>query len=62
MSQPQALPKVLLAAHSWDYACLSDLHAMLHTWQPLDAVSALQLLLPWLVDVGFIGISRSGVS
>lgn len=48
VSQPQALPKVLLAAHSWDYACLSDLHSLLHAWNPLDAVSSLQLLLPWL--------------
>ncbi|XP_054261584.1 phosphatidylinositol 4-phosphate 3-kinase C2 domain-containing subunit beta-like [Macrosteles quadrilineatus] len=50
VSQPQALPKVLLAAHSWDYACLSDLHAMLHTWAPLEPVSALQLLLPCFPD------------
>jgi hypothetical protein len=48
VSQPQALPKVLLAAHSWDYACLSDLHTMLYTWAPLEPVTALQLLLPWL--------------
>lgn len=48
-TKPQALPKVFLAAHSWDYACLADLHSMLHTWTPLDPVSALQLLLPWLV-------------
>jgi phosphatidylinositol-4-phosphate 3-kinase len=44
---PQALPKVLLAAHSWDWACLDDLHTMLHMWSPMQPVSAMQLLLPW---------------
>jgi phosphatidylinositol-4-phosphate 3-kinase len=44
---PQALPKVLLAAHSWDWACLDDLHTMLHMWSPMEPVSAMQLLLPW---------------
>lgn len=43
---PQALPKVLLAAHSWDYACLPDLHGMLHKWTRLEPIQALQLLLP----------------
>jgi len=44
---PQALPKVLLAAHSWDWACLDDLHTILHMWSPMEPVSAMQLLLPW---------------
>ncbi|KAJ9600687.1 hypothetical protein L9F63_026176, partial [Diploptera punctata] len=48
---PQALPKVLLAAHSWDYACLADLHAMLHMWTPMEPVSAMQLLLPCFPDL-----------
>lgn len=43
---PEALPKVLLAAHSWEWACLSDLHGMLHTWKPMKPVQALELLLP----------------
>lgn len=43
---PEALPKVLLAAHSWDYVCLPDLHGMLHSWRPLKPMQALQLLLP----------------
>uniref|UniRef100_A0A1B6CT28 Uncharacterized protein n=3 Tax=Clastoptera arizonana TaxID=38151 RepID=A0A1B6CT28_9HEMI len=47
---PHALPKVFLAAHSWDYACLADLHSMLHTWTPMDPVNALQLLLPCFPD------------
>jgi len=47
LSKPKALPKVLLAAHSWDYACLADLHAMLNCWSPIDPLDALQLFLPW---------------
>lgn len=44
---PEALPKVLLAAHSWDWASLGNLHAMLYNWTPLPPLQALQLLLPW---------------
>lgn len=47
LSIPEALPKVFLAAHSWDYACLPDLHSMLRSWSPLKSIDALQLLLPW---------------
>ncbi|XP_073999097.1 phosphatidylinositol-4-phosphate 3-kinase catalytic subunit Pi3K68D [Rhodnius prolixus] len=46
----KALPKVLLAAHSWDYTCLPDLHAMLCSWAPMDPVNSLQLLLPCFPD------------
>ncbi|XP_015112954.1 phosphatidylinositol 4-phosphate 3-kinase C2 domain-containing subunit beta [Diachasma alloeum] len=48
---PEALPKVLLAAHSWDWACLPDLHASLRIWSPLPPVQALQLLLPCFPDI-----------
>ncbi|XP_076289347.1 phosphatidylinositol-4-phosphate 3-kinase catalytic subunit Pi3K68D isoform X2 [Lasioglossum baleicum] len=48
---PEALPKVLLAAHSWDWACLPDLHASLRVWNPLPPVQALQLLLPCFPDM-----------
>ncbi|XP_063237766.1 phosphatidylinositol 4-phosphate 3-kinase C2 domain-containing subunit beta [Bacillus rossius redtenbacheri] len=64
--RPGALPKVLLAAHSWDWACLRDLHATLHSWSPLPPVGALQLLLPCFPDaevrrmaVTWIGATRS---
>lgn len=50
--RPEALPKVLLAAHSWDWACLPDLHASLRVWSSLPPIQALQLLLPWYVFVG----------
>jgi len=59
--RPEALPKVLLAAHSWDWACLPDLHASLRIWSPLPPVQALQLLLPWyalLIDYFFITTSE----
>lgn len=48
---PEALPKVLLAAHSWDWACLADLHYMVHKWRPMLPVQALQLLLPCFPDM-----------
>lgn len=48
---PEALPKVLLAAHSWDWACLPDLHASLRIWSSLPPVQALQLLLPCFPDL-----------
>lgn len=43
---PQALPKVRLAAHSWAYMNLPDLHGMLHAWKKLEPRQALELLLP----------------
>ena len=30
---PGALPKVLLAAHSWDYACLPALYGLIQQWK-----------------------------
>ncbi|XP_065206609.1 phosphatidylinositol 4-phosphate 3-kinase C2 domain-containing subunit beta isoform X2 [Planococcus citri] len=51
LSKPQALPKVFLAAYSWDSACLPDLHSMLHSWSPLQSIDALQLLLPCFPDI-----------
>ncbi|XP_026466110.1 phosphatidylinositol 4-phosphate 3-kinase C2 domain-containing subunit beta isoform X2 [Ctenocephalides felis] len=50
-SMPVALPKVLLAAHSWDWACLADLHSMLHAWAPMPPDQALQLLMPCFPDM-----------
>ncbi|XP_017863725.1 PREDICTED: phosphatidylinositol 4-phosphate 3-kinase C2 domain-containing subunit alpha [Drosophila arizonae] len=47
---PNALPKVLHAAHSWDYANLIDLHSLLHSWAPLSPLQALELLLPRYPD------------
>ncbi|XP_075164138.1 phosphatidylinositol-4-phosphate 3-kinase catalytic subunit Pi3K68D [Haematobia irritans] len=47
---PHALPKVLHAAHSWDYASLMDLHSLLCSWSPLAPLQALELLLPRYPD------------
>ncbi|XP_074032269.1 phosphatidylinositol-4-phosphate 3-kinase catalytic subunit Pi3K68D [Leptinotarsa decemlineata] len=48
---PAALPKVLLAAHSWEYVQLPDLHGMLHNWTRLRPIQALELLLPVYPDL-----------
>lgn len=50
-SLPHALPKVLHAAHSWDYASLVDLHALIRSWQPLSPLQALELILPRYPDM-----------
>ncbi|KNC29902.1 hypothetical protein FF38_01684 [Lucilia cuprina] len=47
---PHALPKVLHAAHSWDYASLMDLHSLLYSWSALSPQQALELLLPRYPD------------
>ncbi|XP_055854096.1 phosphatidylinositol 4-phosphate 3-kinase C2 domain-containing subunit beta isoform X2 [Episyrphus balteatus] len=47
---PYALPKVLHAAHSWDYASLIDLHSLLRSWSQLSPLQALELLLPRYPD------------
>jgi phosphatidylinositol-4-phosphate 3-kinase len=50
-SFPKALPKILNAAHSWDFACLADLHAMMKAWSPLKPLEAIELLLPRFPDL-----------
>lgn len=50
-SFPKALPKILNAAHSWDYASHADLHALLKTWSPLKPLEAIELLLPRFPDL-----------
>lgn len=59
LSKPEALPKVLLAAHSWDYACLADLHSMLNHWSPIEPLDAIQLFLPWQVYLALNVFSTS---
>lgn len=49
-SFPKALPKVLNAAHTWDYASLSNLHTLLQSWTPLEPLEAIELLLPRYPD------------
>lgn len=50
-SLSHALPKVLHAAHSWDFASLVDLHALIRSWQPLSPLQALELILPRYPDL-----------
>ncbi|XP_013780089.1 phosphatidylinositol 4-phosphate 3-kinase C2 domain-containing subunit alpha-like [Limulus polyphemus] len=47
---PEALPKILQAAHGWDWACLSDIYFLLQEWCPLPPVHALVLLLGQFPD------------
>ena len=42
---PGALPKVLLAAHSWDYACLPGLYGLLEYYSKPEPMDILQLFL-----------------
>ncbi|XP_059622925.1 phosphatidylinositol 4-phosphate 3-kinase C2 domain-containing subunit beta [Phlebotomus argentipes] len=48
---PHALPKILHAAHSWDFASVIDLHDLLRSWSPLSPLQALELLLPRYPDM-----------
>lgn len=48
---PHALPKVLHAAHSWDFASLVDLHTMLYSWSLLSPLQAMELFLPQFPDM-----------
>ncbi|CAG0893611.1 unnamed protein product [Cyprideis torosa] len=43
---PNALPRVLLAAHAWDFASLAEMDALMKSWAEMDPMEALQLLLP----------------
>ncbi len=44
---PGALPKVLLAAHSWEYSCLPGLYGLLHSWKRPTSMDILPLFMPW---------------
>ena len=46
-----ALPKVLLAAHSWDYYCLPSLYGLLEYYTKPEPMDILQLFLPCFPDV-----------
>lgn len=48
---PGALPKVLLAAHSWDCACLPGLYGLLDCYAKPEPMDILQLFLPIFPDV-----------
>lgn len=48
---PHALPKILHTAHSWDYDSVSDLHALVRSWESLSPLQALELFLPRYPDM-----------
>lgn len=47
----EALPKVLLASHSWEWSALADIYAMVQHWSPLTPIDSMQLLLPSFPDI-----------
>lgn len=47
---PKALPKLLNAAHCWDYSALVELHGLIQIWSPLKPLTSLELLLPRFPD------------
>lgn len=50
-SFPHALPKILHAAHSWDFASAVDIHALVRSWRPLSPLQTLELFLPRYPDM-----------
>lgn len=49
-SIPSALPKFLLSIPSWSVLNLKHIYELISSWKPLDAVDAIQLLLPSFPD------------
>ncbi|KAL5007561.1 hypothetical protein ScPMuIL_016367 [Solemya velum] len=48
---PCMLPWLLQAAHSWDWACLTDTYHLLNLWKTLEPMQSLELLLPEFPDI-----------
>ncbi|XP_055899738.1 phosphatidylinositol 4-phosphate 3-kinase C2 domain-containing subunit beta-like isoform X1 [Biomphalaria glabrata] len=48
---PTLLPRILMAAHSWDWASLPEIYALLRDWKPLPPMQAFELLLPQYPDL-----------
>lgn len=59
---PKSLPKILNAAHSWDYSSLVDLHGLINNWSPLKPLTSLELLLPRFPDVYIRGQAVKWIS
>ena len=49
--KPEALSRVLQAAHSWDWTSLAELYTMVKDWSPITPLQALELLLPRCVYI-----------
>lgn len=50
-SIPEALPKLLLSVPDWSSSKLAHIYHLIDTWAPLEAVDAIQLMLPSFPDV-----------
>ncbi|GFS24169.1 phosphatidylinositol 4-phosphate 3-kinase C2 domain-containing subunit alpha-like, partial [Elysia marginata] len=48
---PHLLPRILQAAHSWDWATLSEIYSLLRSWKSLHPMQAFELLLPQFPDL-----------
>ncbi|RUS76688.1 hypothetical protein EGW08_015543 [Elysia chlorotica] len=48
---PHLLPRILQAAHSWDWATLSEIYSLLRCWKSLHPMQAFELLLPQFPDL-----------
>ena len=61
--QSGALPKVLLAAHSWDFASLPSLYGLIQKWKKPSPMDILQLFLPVFPDthVRKMAIGKSNI-
>uniref|UniRef100_T1J9I0 Uncharacterized protein n=1 Tax=Strigamia maritima TaxID=126957 RepID=T1J9I0_STRMM len=57
---PAALPRVILAAHSWNWSSLSDIYSMLKEWTPMSPIDALvfpdvnvrRVAISWVKELG----------
>lgn len=61
-SNPAALPKVLLSAPSWSASNLKDIYELLDIWVPMNAIDAIQLLLPTFPDAYVREVAVSWIS
>jgi len=51
MDCSQALPKVLLSSHSWEFSALSQIYSMVDNWTQLSALESIQLLMSSFPDI-----------
>lgn len=61
-SIPEALPKVLLSTPDWSSTSLSHLYSLIDCWKPMEAIDAIQLLLPTFPDTYVRGAAIKWIS
>jgi phosphatidylinositol-4-phosphate 3-kinase len=47
----EALPKVLLSSHSWEFSALNQIYSMVDNWTQLSALESIQLLMSSFPDI-----------